>query len=253
MKFKLRSAYTLCLLFTVTVQFAIAQAPGKPTGLKCEYLVNPIGIDASNPRLTWQLNDARQGAVQKAYSVYMGTDSVEVSKANENLDLTGKVTSASNLITYKGKALTPFTKYFWRVDLWDKDDKCISSSISSFETGMMNSRNWQGSWIDDNHNINTKPAPYFRKTFDAAKKIRSARAYIAVAGLYELYINGQKTGNHRLDPMYTRFDRRTLYVTYDVTAQLQQGKNAIGVLLGNGWYNHQSSSIWNFDKAPWRN
>ncbi|RYE18364.1 MAG: alpha-rhamnosidase, partial [Sphingobacteriales bacterium] len=56
----------------------------------------------------------------------------------------------------------------------------------------------------------------------------------------------------RLDPMYTRFDRRTLYVTYDVTAQLQQGKNAIGVLLGNGWYNHQSSSIWNFDRAPWR-
>ncbi len=52
--------------------------------------------------------------------------------------------------------------------------------------------------------------------------------------------------------MYTRFDRRNLYVSYDVTAQLQQGKNAVGVLLGNGWYNHQSNAVWNFDKAPWR-
>ncbi|WP_315817590.1 alpha-L-rhamnosidase N-terminal domain-containing protein [Paraflavitalea speifideaquila] len=64
-----------------------------------------------------------------------------------------------------------------------------------------------------------------------------------MAGLYELYINGQRIGNQRLDPMYTRFDRRTLYVTHDVTAQLQRGKNAIGVLLGNGWYNHQSTAV----------
>ena len=55
-----------------------------------------------------------------------------------------------------------------------------------------------------------------------------------------------------LDPMYTRFDRRNLYVTYDVTSQLQQGKNAIGVALGNGWYNLQSTAVWYFDKAPWR-
>ncbi|MDR2234411.1 MAG: glycoside hydrolase family 78 protein, partial [Tannerella sp.] len=79
-----------------------------------------------------------------------------------------------------------------------------------------------------------------------------ARAYIAAAGLYELYINGEKIGNHRLDPMYTRFDRRNLYVTYDVTQQLQQGQNAVGVLLGNGWYNHQSTAVWFFDRAPWR-
>ena len=73
-----------------------------------------------------------------------------------------------------------------------------------------------------------------------------------MAGLYELSLNGRKTGDHRLDPMYTRFDRRTLYVTYDVTGQLQMGENAIGVLLGNGWYNHQSTAVWYFDKAPWR-
>jgi alpha-L-rhamnosidase len=103
----------------------------------------------------------------------------------------------------------------------------------------MKMKNWKGSWISDQQGVNVKPAPYFRTTFSTGKKVKSARAYIAVAGLYELYINGEKIGNHRLDPMYTRFDRRTLYVTYDVTAQIAAGKNAIGVLLGNGWYNHQ--------------
>lgn len=92
-----------------------------------------------------------------------------------------------------------------------------------------------------------------RKKFTTGKKIKSARAYIAVGGLYELYINGEKIGNHRLDPLYTRFDRRNLYVTYDVTGQLRNGDNAIGVLLGNGWYNHQSKAVWDFDRAPWRN
>ncbi|RYZ33280.1 MAG: alpha-rhamnosidase, partial [Sphingobacteriales bacterium] len=75
---------------------------------------------------------------------------------------------------------------------------------------------------------------------------------IAVGGLYELFINGQKVGNHRLDPMYTRFDRRTMYVTYDVTSHLLSGANGIGVMLGNGWYNHQSTAVWNFHVAPWR-
>ncbi len=53
--------------------------------------------------------------------------------------------------------------------------------------------------------------------------------------------------------MYTRFDRRNLYVTYDVTAALRTGKNAVGVLLGNGWYNFQSQAVWDFERAPWRN
>src|SRR3546814_13140098 len=112
---------------------------------------------------------------------------------------------------------------------------------------------WHGAWISDGQGIDHRPAPYFRKEFQSSKPIRSARAYIAVAGLYELYLNGKRVGDHRLDPMYTRYDRRTLYVTHDVTSLLQQGANAVGVVLGNGWYNHQAMAVWNFDKAPWRN
>lgn len=91
--------------------------------------------------------------------------------------------------------------------------------------------------------------PLLPKRVQDRQKVKSARAYIAAAGLYELYINGEKIGDHCLAPLYTRFDRRNLYVAYDVTSQLQNGDNAIGVLLGNGWYNHQSKAVWDFDRA----
>ena len=223
------------------------------TGLKCEYLTNPIGIDATSPRFIWQLKDDRAGAIQTAYQVFVGTDSLEVKSGKGNVWQTAKINSAKNLITYQGKALQPFTKYYWSVCLWDKTGKPVKAAqVVSFETGMMGIQNWKGTWISDDNNIHIKPAAYYRKTFQPKKQIKSARAYIAVAGLYELYINGKKIGNHRLDPMYTRFDRRNLYVSYNVTNHLQSGKNAIGVILGNGWYNFQSKGVWDYERAPWR-
>jgi alpha-L-rhamnosidase len=223
-----------------------------PASLKCEHMVRPIGVDSPSPRLSWLMIDSRRGALQQAYRVYVGTDSVQLQRKNSMVWDSGKILSSNSLITYKGAALRPFTKYYWRLELWDKDGKALGGVISSFETGMMGMENWKGTWISDRHDVNTLPAPYFRKVFSSTKQIKSARAYLAAAGLYELYLNGKKVGNHRLDPMYTRFDRRNLYVVYDVTAELKQGPNAVGVLLGNGWYNHQSLAVWNFDKAPWR-
>ncbi|MEO5681080.1 MAG: family 78 glycoside hydrolase catalytic domain [Chitinophagaceae bacterium] len=242
-----------CFLHFALLAASHANAITAVVKLQCEYLVSPLGIDAAHPRLTWQLSDVRPGARQTAYQLLLGTDSAAITTGDAAAWRTQKIISGKNLISYKGKLLQPFTKYFWRVIVWDHTGKPIASAIASFETGMMDQRNWKGSWISDNKGMNTKPAPYFRKTFMVTKKIQSARAFIAAAGLYELYFNGQQTGNHRLDPMYTRFDRRTLYLTYDITQQLQQGKNAIGVLLGNGWYNHQSTAVWYFHQAPWRN
>lgn len=241
------------LLLLVAASPVLAQSgPCLPSGLRCEHLVNPLGVDTPEPRLSWMLTDGRHGAGQTAYQVIVGTDSAAVARGEGNMWNTQKTGSEEMLVRYSGKKLEPFTRYFWSVTVWDKDQKLGGPVVSSFETGMMDMKNWKGSWISDGTDIQLKPAPYFRKEFEASGKIRSARAYIAVAGLYELYINGNKTGNHRLDPMYTRFDRRTLYVTYDVTAQLKEGRNAIGVLLGNGWYNHQSTAVWDFHKASWR-
>ena len=245
--------HSLRILIAVLSFLTAAANPQPPciaTRLQCEHLFTPLGIDATHPRLSWQLADNRAAARQTAYRVKVSTDSATLDA--HPIWTSGKMNKADILTAYSGPALQPFTRYYWSVEVWDKDGKQSPATRSWFETGMISSSNWKGAWISDGDNIHTKPAPNFRKVFTAGKPIQSARAYIAVAGLYELYINGQKAGNHRLDPMYTRFDRRTLYVTYDVTSLLQPGQNAIGVTLGNGWYNHQSTAVWNFHEAPWR-
>jgi len=221
--------------------------------LKCEHLVEPLGIDNATPRFTWQIKDTRMGAGQKAYRIFVGSDPEDVAKGRGDVWESGEKESDFILATYGGKALEPLKKYYWSVQIRDnKGDLSAISDVASFETGMMRSATWKGSWISDSRDVVIKPAPYFRKSFNVPGEILSARAYIAAAGLFELYINGSRAGDHRLDPTYTRFDRRTLYVTHDITGLLKSGENAAGVLLGNGWYNHQSTAVWFFHEAPWR-
>lgn len=198
------------------------------------------------------MDEAGKGARQSAYQVCVGTDSVLLAQGKQGVWDSGKRSSGLSLISYGGNILKPFTRYFWGVRIWDASAKVSGFVISSFETGMMGMGNWQGTWISDRNDISFRPAACFRKSFPVNKRISTARIYIAAAGLYELYLNGSKIGDHRLDPMYTRFDRRNLYVSYDVTGYILNGENAIGVMLGNGWYNHQSGAVWNFDHAPWR-
>ncbi|SCD21043.1 putative alpha-rhamnosidase [Proteiniphilum saccharofermentans] len=245
--------YTILVILLSFSYFLKGGSSSLPVDLKTDHLENPIGIDNPNPRLAWRIEDNRQGARQSAYRVIIGTDSLKVLNGKGDVWDSGKMNSDRQLVTYAGNSLAPFTKYYWKVMIWDAGQNESISGIQSFETGMMDISHWQGNWISDGRDIHYAPAPYFRKKFETAKEIASARVYIAVAGLYELHINGEKIGNQRLDPMYTRYDRRNLYVTHDVTAQLQKGENAIGVILGNGWYNHQSMAVWDFHRAPWRN
>jgi alpha-L-rhamnosidase len=216
--------------------------------LQTEHLFNPLGIDEREPRLAWQCN----GVEQFNYALAVGTDSAGVASGKGTNLWMEKSTGKEQLVRYSGAALRPFTRYYWMVEVWDRSGKEVRSRVASFETGMMDQSNWEGSWVTDTKDIRLRPAAYFRHGFRLDKKVVSARVYIAAAGLYELSINGKRVGDHLLDPMYTRFDRRNLYVTYDVTDFVITGENAIGVLLGNGWYNLQSTAVWYFDKASWR-
>lgn len=247
----MKRALLILLLGVYFCSLAFSAKKGENlTFLRCEYLENPLGMDVATPRLSWRWPTVVRN--QKAYQLVVGTDSVQVTEGVGNCWDSQRVTSSDILAVYAGASLKPYTRYFWRVTGWDEKDQPFTSDVTSFETGVMERSNWRGAWITDTHDIRLKPAAYFRKAFDAQREIRQARAYIAVGGLYELYINGERVGDHRLDPTYTRFDRRTLYLTHDITRMLQQGNNAVGVLLGNGWYNHQSTAVWNFDQAPWR-
>ena len=118
--------------------------------------------------------------------------------------------------------------------------------------GLLARSDLRGRWIARTTDTNSNPAPLLRRAFALDGKVKQARVYVCGLGYYELYINGQKIGDHLLDPGYTRYDKRALYVGYDVTDVLRRGGNAIGVVLGNGWYNVHTRAVWEFDKAPWR-
>lgn len=232
-------------LSLLLIQLALAVG-----ALQTEHLDRPLGIDNPSPRFSWQLEDSRTGAVQTAYRIEVAADSLEFD--NRILWDSGRVPSDAVLASYGGPALQPFTRYWWRVCCEDKDGVAIRSPLTSFETGLMGQSHWRGCWISDRQPLDFKPAPRFREEFKARGAIVRARAYVAVAGLYTMYLNGARVGDNVLDPAFTRYDRRILYTTYDITSLLHEGTNAVGVELGNGWYNHQAVTTWHFDRAPWR-
>ncbi len=241
-------------LFLASLSCIKSNAKIELQNLLCEYLETPIGIDSETPRFRWSMVSDRTGSKQKSYYLSVGTDSLEVLQGNGKMWQFHRKNDEASLVVYQGKKLQPFTKYYWGVQVVDDKNAKSDFTVSSFETGMMQQNHWKGKWITDHNDISIKPAPYFRKAYPIQKQVKKAVAYITAAGLYELFINGEKIGNHSLDPMYTKFDKRNLYVSYDVTKSFQETeKVTLGVLLGNGWYNHQSTAVWNFDKAGWRN
>lgn len=225
----------------------------EPGQLRCELLDNPLGIDSTQPRLSWILNSAEPGQRQTAYEILGASSAENLRHDQPDIWDSGKVISdESAFIPYTGKPLGSGQRCVWKVRVWDKDGRVSESTNAFFETGLLSATDWRALWIAQTTNIEEKPAPFFRRDFLLAGKIKRARAYISGLGYYELYINGQKVGNHRLDPGYTRYDKRVLYVTYDVTPFLKNGTNALGVILGNGWFNVQARAAWDFDLAPWR-
>ncbi len=225
-----------------------------PDRLRCEYLDNPLGIDTPQPRLSWVLQSRQRAQQQTAYQILAATSEALLQADTGDLWDTGKVASDQTLhVVYAGKALASCQRCYWKVRVWDKDGKASADSRPAYwEMGLLSPQHWLGQWIGRTTDTNSLPAPLLRRTFTLDGKIRQARAYICGLGYYELRLNGKKIGDHLLDPGYTRYDKRALYVTYDVTDELRRGKNVVGVILGNGWYNVQTRAVWDFHNAPWR-
>lgn len=222
--------------------------------LRCEYLENPLGIDAHQPRLSWILESSERGQNQTAWQILVASDTYELKHNHGDLWDSGKVSSdQTTFVVYAGKPLVSREACFWKVRSWDKNGKVSPwSDIASWEMGLLAAADWRAQWIALTTDVNYQPAPILRREFTLDGKIKSARVYICGLGYDELRINGRKVGDHLLDPGYTRYDRRDLYVTYDVTPFLRHGANALGVILGNGWLDVQTRSVWGFEKAPWR-
>ena len=252
------------MLFSTFTAMADGLATITPVKLTCEYDADAV-IDIQNPRLSW-INDntARlQGAAQTAYRIRVATSPDDFSQTVWD---TGKVhSSESAFITYKGKPLQSRTSYWWQVMVWDEQGRASAwSEPARWHMGLLNKDEWQGEWIgapwqgEESYDVmgskDVMPAPLLRKEFTLSKKVKEARFYGTGLGYFELYINGQRVGKDYLSPNQTNYSTRptldtrgivvtdpfeeylVMYLTHEVESLLVEGENAVGVILGNGFY-----------------
>jgi alpha-L-rhamnosidase len=205
--------------------------------LSCEHKKDPIGIDVVKPRFSWKITGTGNNIMQTAYSIRVATD-VKFS-SSKIVWQSGKIDSEESILQdYNGPDLKSGQRYFWQVKIWDKKGRESKWSDAAYwEMGLLSQADWKAKWIEiEGDTQRYSPAPHFRKEFQVAKSIKNARVYVTSHGFYELHLNGKKVGDQVLTPGWTSYGKRLQYQVYDVTGMLLKGNNAIGAVLGDGWY-----------------
>jgi alpha-L-rhamnosidase len=234
---------------------AISCRLSSPGRLLCEYLKNPIGIGTAVPRFSWELKPLQRGARQGAWRIAAASTREAILSNSHDLWDSGRTESAQNIhVEYQGKPLASGQIVWWRVMAWDSEGTMTAwSPPASFEIGLLSDTDWHGEWIAAPENISS---PMMRRKFLLSdKSVTRARIYVSGLGYSELYVNGMKSGDRVLDPVWTDYDtremrdlaypyvdkgnKRVCYVTHDVTSLLVPGGNAVGVMLGNGMHNQK--------------
>jgi alpha-L-rhamnosidase len=229
--------------------------------LRCEYLVNPLGIDERSPRLSWTLESEARGARQLAYRIRVASTAEKLTAGDADLWDTGRIeTDQTTHIAYTGKPLASRATAFWSVEATAHSEVATSasewpspvtalSSPAHFTLGLLSPADWSARWITHDPAIITRdPAAttgtlldpgtpaLFRREIDLPAPIARATLYATARGIFEFRANGQRIGEDLFAPEWTDYDKRIHYRTYDVTALLTEGRNALVATLGDGWW-----------------
>lgn len=204
--------------------------------LRCEYASNPIGLDLATPQFSWEINTNNRGMLQSAYQITVACSRSGLAEKKDIVWDSGKVMQRKSAgVKYNGPALESRKRYYWKVIIWDINNIAAESNeIAFFEMGLLQSDDWKAEWIGCPANWVGRVL-YFRRSFSIDKKVAKARVYISGIGYYILYLNGNKVGDHVLDPAISDYNKRVYYVTYEIE-NLLQPENAFGIIVGPGWY-----------------
>lgn len=201
----------------------------KIVNMKTNRIKNPLGFNLGNkPRLSW-IVESKTAKRQAAAQIQVSTDA---DFSNIIFD-SGKRTDMDSICYPLDIELFPRTRYYWRVCVWGDDGSIATSDTAWFETSKM-SEPWPAKWISPVFDSSIHPVLF--SDFSVKGEVKNARIYICGLGLYELFINGDKTGDEYLSPGLVAYDKWLPYQTYDITGQIKTGANRIEVMLGNGWY-----------------
>ncbi|MCF2946932.1 glycoside hydrolase family 78 protein [Paraglaciecola aquimarina] len=215
-----------------------------------EGFVNPLGFYDATPSFSWQLpaiiNVNESVKTQSQYQIVVASNPDLLPHAPDLWDSQIVSSNQSSFVDYQGKTLVSRQKVYWQVRYWDGQGLVSDwSDIAHFELGLLENNDWQAQWIEIDSNkpikLNNFETPihvpqHLRTEFLTHKPVKQARLYITAKGVFEAFINGQRVGDDILTPGYTPYKKRIETLTYDVTAQLEQGNNAFGIQLAEGWY-----------------
>lgn len=223
-----------------------------PYELMCDHRTTPLGIDEPRPRLSWKLASGRPGDRQTGYRIVVMLSPDHLNGAGRIVWDTGWRDGDANAVDYGGVPLQSFTRYDWQVSVRDVDGSITETAESWFEMALLHGE-WDAAWIahdplteppmeppqDDDRSERTRhlrPAALLRRAFGLDDRPVRARAYVSARGLYELRINGERVGDAELTPGWTDYSRRIPYQVYDVGHLVTAGPNAVGAVLGDGWW-----------------
>ena len=250
--------YTIVVCLFLFVAAAAGAQKLSVGNLRCEYKQNPIGVASAKPVFNWELASSQRNVLQTAYRILVADDSSLLQRDTGNVWDSKKISSAASIqVAYDGQPLQQVRTYYWKLMSWDnKGNESEWSNIACWQMGLLAMADWKNAkWIgyevlpDSNkiipfaHGKGKKEwgarkdiLPMMRKDFAVSKPVKKATAFISGLGHFDMSINGKKTGDHFLDPGWTQYNKHALYVSFDITGQLKQGNNCIGVMLGNGFY-----------------
>lgn len=209
---------------------------------KVQHLKDPVGIGTRQPLLSYQLSAEEPDQFQRAYQILAATEKELLDEQTADLWDSGKTEGSRNFgILYQGKPLQSRQRVFWKVRVWDRDNRVSHwSDPACWEMGLLEEKDWTARWIGQG-NVSREEkanAPVFRKMFSLESQDfpEKARIYLCGLGLFRLLVNGQEVSDSFFDPGESHAGKTVYYVTYDLLPFLRAGENTVEIWLGNGQY-----------------
>ncbi|MDR1879587.1 MAG: glycoside hydrolase family 78 protein [Tannerellaceae bacterium] len=259
----MKNNVTLILILCCLLTACSRTSTLTPVGLQCEYLTDPVGIGEPSPHLTWRLSDAKhtRGQMQTACQIIVASSEELLTEDKADVWNSEKKDASPGSLPYgifspdfSTEYLMPVLpvvhslhssrEYFWKVRVYDKDDKpSVWSEPARFVTGILDPSEWdEAAWIHHPEASRTQHV-WFRKNFHLDNAPGGVFIHVASLGHHELYINGSKADDRVLAPALTNFDKRLFYVTYDISKLLSEGDNTVAVWFASGWANYDCFTI----------
>ncbi|MFM1942264.1 MAG: alfa-L-rhamnosidase [Verrucomicrobiota bacterium] len=222
-----------------------------PSGLRCEYLEEPMAVESARPRLSWSLRALEDATgrelEQSAYQVVVSATEAGLLGGGAELWDSGKVQSSEMAqIAYGGRTLAAGEECWWRVRVWDGEGGVSGwSEPGRWCMGLMGAASLRAEWISyrDNTPVHASreelylpAARHYRKEFTGGRGVRRAVAYVSALGLVDLHLNGHRVGEGYFEPGWSDYHRRAYYRAHDVTGMVREGGNCIGAVVAEGWY-----------------